>query len=230
MARRPRFNVTDLPVHVVQRGNDRRRCFFDDDDRALYLKALGDASAAYGVLVHAYALMTNHVHLLMTPRTVGAIGKVMQSVGTRYVWHVNATKQRTGTLWEGRYRACLVASDRHVLAVCRYIDLNPVRAGIVDHPAKFLWSSFGALAGLRTEPLVSPHAVLEQLGEPRGPAYAQWCLASDEAHELQRLRDATQRGLAYGSEEFSTCVKAMIDTHTVPRRRGRPRNSSKFGV
>jgi len=225
MSRRPRFQITDLPIHVVQRGNDRQRCFFDDRDRCVYLKALAEAAASHRVLIHAYALMTNHVHLLLTPRVVGAISRLMQSVGARYVWYVNETKQRTGTLWEGRYKACLVASDRHVLAACRYIDLNPVRAGIVAQPSEFEWSSYGVLAGLRPGPLVTPHESLAQLGDPRGPAYARWCAEGDHGEEADRLREATQRELAYGSEQFKAYVEAMTTRATTPRRRGRPRRT-----
>jgi len=223
MSRRPRFQVTNLPIHVVQRGNDRQRCFFDDQDHRVYLKALAEAAASHDVLVHAYALMTNHVHLLLTPRVTGAISRLMQSVGARYVWYVNETKHRTGTLWEGRYKACLVASDRHVLAACRYIDLNPVRARIVRHPSEFEWSSYAALAGLRAEPLVTPHESLSQLGNPRGPAYARWCAEGDQDEEVGRLREATQRELAYGSEQFKAYVEAMTARATTPRRRGRPK-------
>jgi putative transposase len=116
---------------------------------------LGEACRHYGVLVHAYALMTNHVHLLMTPRIADGVSRVMQSVGARYVRYVNRSRERSGSLWEGRYRACLVACDRHLLAACRYIDLNPVRAGLAAHPADYGWSSYLALVGSRNDTLVT---------------------------------------------------------------------------
>jgi putative transposase len=143
---------------------------------SVYLSALADACVSYGVFVDAYVLMTNHVDLLVTPVVPGALSRVMQSTGARYVRYVNRAFDRTGTLWEGRYHACLVACDQHALAVCRYIDLNPVRASLVQRVSDYRWSSYLALAGVRKDPLVTPHSVLDQLGTPRGPAYARWCV------------------------------------------------------
>jgi putative transposase len=218
MARRPRFLLTNLPLHVVQRGNDRRSCFFADGDYRFYLRTLGEAASRYGVLVHAYVLMTNHVHLLLTPLVPGAVSKLMQSVGARYVWHVNKTCGRTGTLWEGRYKACLVACDAHLLAACRYIDLNPVRAGIVQDPSNYRWSSYGALAGLCADSLVTAHDVLSQLGTARGVAYAQWCAQGSRREEIDDLRAATGGELAFGSDRF----KAQIETMTARATFARP--------
>ena len=142
MPRSPRLPFTGLPLHVVQRGNDRQRSFHDDSDYQVYLQALREAAKRHHVLVHAYVLMTNHVHLLLTAATDFGISRAMQSIGSRYVRYFNRRHERTGTLWEGRYKACLVASDEHLLAACRYIDLNPVRAGIVQHPLDYPWSSY----------------------------------------------------------------------------------------
>jgi putative transposase len=226
MPRRPRFLLTDLPIHVVQRGNDRKPCFFTERDFRVYLKALADASVRYRVLVHAYALMTNHVHLLVTPLSANGVSKLMQSIGARYVKYVNSSNERTGTLWEGRYKACLVARDEHVLAACRYIDLNPVRAGIVRRPIDYRWSSYSALAGLTIDPLVSPHVALDQLGDPRGAAYARWCAQGIHESELERLRDATARELAFGSDEFRVEIEAMTARPTFIRPAGRPRRGA----
>lgn len=226
MPRRPRFLLTDLPLHVVQRGNDRQPCFFSERDFHVYLKALADASVRYRVLVHAYALMTNHVHLLVTPLAVGGVSKLMQSLGARYVKHVNETSERTGTLWEGRYKACLVARDQHVLAACRYIDLNPVRAGMVERPCDYRWSSYSALAGLRADCLVTPHASLEQLGSPSGPGYVRWCAEGIRDDDLERLRDATGRELAFGSNAFRAEIEAMTARPTFVRTPGRPRSAT----
>jgi len=220
MPRRPRFALTDLPLHVVQRGNDRRPCFFRECDFQVYLKTLADASIHYRVLVHGYVLMTNHVHLLMTPLVVGGVSKVMQSLGSRYVKYVNASCERVGTLWEGRYKACLVARDEHVLAACRYIDLNPVRAGMVAHPSEYRWSSYAALAGTRFDPVVTPHAALEQLGMCAASAYVKWCDDGIREDELHRLREATGRELAFGSEEFRVEVATMTSRATARRTPG----------
>lgn len=219
MARLPRFPVTDLPLHVVQRGNDRSACFFEDRDRVVYLRALREAAVRYDVLVHAYVLMTNHVHLLVTPQVMGAVSRMMQSVGARYVWHVNHTRERTGTLWEGRYKACVVERDRHVLAVCRYIDLNPVRAGMVMHPANYRWSSYAELAGLRRAAWIVPHPSLEQLGVVPGPAYAKWCDLGISAAEAAELREATLREMAFGDTAFKQAIERATSRRTTPIRR-----------
>ena len=219
MPRRPRFALTDFPLHIVQRGNDRQPCFFGDADYRTYLQALEDASAHYGVRIHAYVLMTNHVHLLATPLVVGAVSRMMQSVGARYVGYVNATYQRTGTLWEGRYHACLVDADAYVAAACRYIDLNPVRARMVAHPIAWPWSSYAALAGVRADALVAPHPSLAQLGDAPGRGYATWCGAGVGEEELAALRTATASELAYGSDAFRAHIEAMTSRTTT---RGRP--------
>ena len=226
MPRRPRYQLTDFPLHVVQRGNGRRACFFDECDFRLYLQLLGKAAIRHRVLVHAYVLMTNHVHLLLTPLAPGGVSKVMQSLGSRYVKAVNKASDRAGTLWESRYKACLVAQDRHVLAVCRYIDLNPVRAQMVVHPRDYRWSSYGALSGTRVDMLVTPHAALEQLGTSP-MAYARWCEAGADYSELERLRRATENELAFGSEAFKEKIESMTDRATVARPPGPPRGYRK---
>lgn len=220
MARRPRFAITDLPLHVVQRGTGRGRCFFRDRDYRVYLRTLTELSLHHRVLVHAYVLMTNHVHLLVTPLVAGGVSKVMQSLGSRYVKYVNATLERAGTLWEGRYKACLVARDEHVLAACRYIDLNPVRAGMVRHPAQYPWSSYAGLAERRVDPLVSRHGALDQLGNLGGGAYERWCEQATDADELSRLREATTRELAFGSDSFKKEIEALTSRATSRRRPG----------
>ncbi|HSU43770.1 MAG TPA: transposase [Casimicrobiaceae bacterium] len=225
MSRRPRFLLTDLPLHVVQRGNDRRACFFEADDYAIYLEALAAACSRYRVLVHAYVLMTNHVHLLVTPLLVGAVSRVMQSVGARYVRHVNRSSSRSGTLWEGRYHACLVASDEHVLAACRYIDRNPVRAGLVPHVSDYRWSSYRALAGSRADALVTPHAVLDQLGTPRADAYARWCANDERDSDVRGLREATARELAFGSDAFKQDIQSAALRATFVKAPGFARRS-----
>jgi putative transposase len=227
MSRRPRFPFAGLPLHVVQRGNDRQRCFFEERDYRVYLRALAEASVKCSVTVHAYVLMTNHVHLLVTPGAIGAVSRLMQSVGARYVWYVNAYRQRSGTLWEGRYKACLVSRDEHVLMACRYIDLNPVRAQMVRHPSDYGWSSYAALAEQRIDALVTPHDALVQLGKPRGPAYARWCAASSGVEDENRLREATGRELAFGSDTFRAEVEARTKRSLAIRGRGRPPRIAK---
>ena len=226
MARRPRFSLVDFPLHVVQRGNDRRDCFFEERDYNVYLKYLREGCGRYGVQVHAYVLMTNHVHLMLTPLVVGAVSRMMGLLGARYVRYVNRTRNRTGTLWEGRYHASLVECDRHLLATCRYIDLNPVRAGLVSRVSDYRWSSYGALAGLRHDPFVTPHSALAQLGAPTSDAYVRWCHQGDRDSDLTALRDATAGDLAFGSDTFKQRIATMTKRATSKKPRGfaaRPR-------
>ena len=201
MPRPLRLAVTDLPLHVVQRGHNRQRCFFDEGDYRAYLCALHEAADHYSVALHAYALMTNHVHLLVTPRVAHAVSRMLQCVGRRYVRRVNKAQDRRGTLWEGRFRACLVADDRHLLAACRYIDLNPVRAGMVAHPGDYAWSSYRALAGHADRGWLVPHPALAIIGAVPGPAYEAWCACGIAADELSGIREATQRQRRYGGAD-----------------------------
>ena len=221
MARRPRFPLTGFPLHVVQRGNNRGACFITDADRQTYLAALREAALHYRMQVHAYVLMSNHVHLLATPLVVNAVSRAMQSVGARYVRHFNQAHTRTGTLWEGRYKACLVDEDRYVLAVFRYIDFNPVRAGIATCPAAYRWSSHSGLAGLCADDLLTPHAALDLLGVVPGPAYARWCEQPLDDEQAMQVRDATKGELVYGSEAFRTRIASLTARPTLRRSPGR---------
>ncbi len=146
MPRKPRFNLIGVPQHVIQRGNNREPCFFSEDDYRRYLEDLTVTTKKYGCRVHAYVLMTNHVHLLITPMMDSAISQCMQALGRRYVKYINHTYKRTGTLWEGRYKSSLVDSDHYLLSCMRYIELNPIRACLVDHPGEYAWSSYGVNA------------------------------------------------------------------------------------
>lgn len=191
MARRPRIDIPGFPQHVVQRGNNRAHCFRDDQDRHEYLALLGDALAETACRLHAYVLMPNHVHLLVTPPETGAVGKLMQKLGRRYVGWFNLRHGRTGTLWEGRYKSCLVDTDAYLLQCVRYIDLNPVRAGLTDDPVGYRWSSCAALCGFRTDPLLTPHAMHGAFGHPsRSPAanYLAFLGSAIEDSELQAIR------------------------------------------
>jgi putative transposase len=157
MARQPRLDLPGIPQHIVQRGNNRLPCFLDDDDRQRYLTLLREALLDTGCKLHAYVLMDNHVHLLVSPPAIGAIGRLMQKLGRGYVGQFNARHRRTGTLWEGRYKASLVDSKSYVLHCQRYIDLNPIRARMTDDPAEYPWSSCPAHCGRRSDALLTPH-------------------------------------------------------------------------
>jgi putative transposase len=229
----PRFPLTGLPLHVVQRGNDRKPCFFLATDYRVYLDALQAASRHHHLRIHAYVLMTNHVHLLVTPDVSGALPRMMQSLGARYVSYINRRHGRSGTLWEGRYKACLVETDRHVAAVCRYVDLNPVRAGIVEHPVRYRWSSYAALAGLRIDPVVEPHKSLAALGVPPGERYARWCAQPAADGEIEEVRRAVAGELALGSDSFKARIEqatARATRRRLPGPRPRRRASAPASV
>ena len=142
MPRRPRMYLPEMPYHVVQRGNNRDATFFSETDYQFYLECLYSASIRYGVRIHAYVLMTNHVHILMTPELEDSVSLVMQSIGRRYVQYINKLYRRTGTLWEGRHKASLVDTDNYLLTVSRYIEMNPVAANMVQHPSEYQWTSY----------------------------------------------------------------------------------------
>src|SRR4249919_1693805 len=177
MPRSLRLILPGVAVHIIQRGNNRAACFRSDSDYLVYLAHLRQLSEKYDCAIHAYCLMTNHVHLLMTPSEAVACTGLMRDLGQRYVQYFNREHERTGTLWEGRFRSCLAESPRYVLACHRYIELNPVRAGMVDHPSGYLWSSYAVNSGTRSDPLVSGHA--------------EYLALATDAH----LRDAAYRGL-----------------------------------
>ena len=174
MARQPRLDLPGIPQHIVQRGNNRLPCFLDDADRARYRHLLREALLETRCRLHAYVLMDNHVHLLATPPKAGALAQLMQKLGRQYVGQFNARHRRTGTLWEGRYKSCLVDSADYLLRCVRYIDLNPVRARMTDDPVRFPWSSCAALCGQRDDPLLTLHPTQLAMGtsdKERADAY-----------------------------------------------------------
>ncbi|HEU5177718.1 MAG TPA: transposase [Burkholderiales bacterium] len=196
MPRAARSVIVDCPLHIVQRGINRGPCFFGDADYATYLRYLAVFSARFGCSIHAYCLMTNHVHLLLTPHTMDACRLVMKNVNQLYVQRINHRLGRTGTLWEGRCHSSLVTSDRYVLACYRYIELNPVRAGIITTPAQYRWSSYRANAEGQERGFLKPHAVYEALG--REP-YKETCTAGLGEAELDEIRKAVRAGCAIGT-------------------------------
>jgi putative transposase len=227
MPRPARLVLPGQVHHVIQRGNNRQAIFFDDRDRRLFLGMLGDALAAHGCALHAYVLMTNHLHLLLTPTDEAGIARVMQSVGRRYVAHVNRTHQRTGTLWEGRFRSTIVDSERWVMACYRYIEANPVRAGMVSSPGEHRWSSHGRNALGTADPLIEEHYCYHALGDTAAERQAAYRahFADLTAESIATLRDATQRGWVPGSEDFRRHVETALGRSIAPPVRGRPRKA-----
>ncbi len=223
MARQPRLDLSGIPQHIVQRGNNRLPCFLDDADRACYRQLLREALLATGCQLHAYVLMDNHVHLLATPPEQGAAGRMMQLLGRRYVGHFNARHGRTGTLWEGRYKACLVDGADYLLRCARYIDLNPVRARMTDAPAAFRWSSCAGLCGVRDDPLLTPNAVQRALG---GEGYRLMLGEAISDDDLAAIRAYLQQQRAYGRDDFRAMVEAKTQRFASVRPAHRPASSS----
>lgn len=231
MPRLPRYVLPGQPQHVIQRGNNRNAIFAADADYAFYMEKLVDACRRFRCDVHAYVQMTNHVHLLMTPHTEGGIGKVMQSLGRYYVQYFNYTYSRTGTLWEGRYRATLIEGERYLLTCMRYIELNPVRAGMVDHPSRYPYSSYHANAMGREDALVTEHDLYRQLGpspEDRQSGYRALFRSSIGKEALKDIREATNKAWVLGSDRFREQIAVLSQRRTAPLARGGDRRSEKY--
>ncbi len=225
MARQPRIDLPGIAQHVVQRGNNRLPCFLDDADRRRYLTLLREALLATSCRLHAYVLMDNHVHLLVTPSEIGAIARLMQQLGRSYVGQFNARYRRTGTLWEGRYKASLVESESYVLHCHRYIDLNPVRARITDDPAAFPWSSCASHCGLREEAILTSHPVYTALASQpsaRAEAFRQLLRESLSDDDLTAIRTYLQQQRALGRDDFRAMVEAKTKRFASVRPAHRP--------
>ena len=225
MARLPRLTAAGYPHHVIQRGNNRQAIVVDREDHERLLASLREFAAAHQVDVHAYVLMSNHLHLLLTPQTDEGVPRLMQALGRGYVRYFNRRHGRSGTLWEGRYRSTLIEAERHLLACMAYIDLNPVRAGLVARPGDYPWSSYSALAGLRAEPWLSPHPLYWQLGNTpfaREQAYADLVHAGLTPEQQQALGRAVHTGWALGSEDFVADLQRRVARRVARTRAGRP--------
>lgn len=225
MARLGRYFIPGLPLHVVQRGNDRGAIFFASPDYEHYQEWLHAAAAANGCAIHAYALLPNQVHMLVTPRSEKSLPKTMQSLGRRYVRHVNAAYGRSGTLWEGRYHATLIDPDAYLFDCMRYIELAPVRAKLAARPEAYRWSSFGSNALNTYDPLVKPHPLYVDLAKkPLQRQRAYRALYDKRLTEefIAALRAATNGGWPLGSDLFKQKVALVLGRRVVPLAKGRP--------
>jgi putative transposase len=225
MGRPPRLELPGVPLHVVQRGNNRAACFFNDVDRRFYLKCLREAAAARGCSLHAYVLMTNHVHLLVTPPEDGAVGAMMQDVGRRYVRIINNVHGRTGSLWEGRFKSSLIDSERYLLICRRYIEANPVRAGMVTHASHYPWSSHSHFSGARSDAAITEHPLFLALGASKSERHDAFAALTNEPlapHLLDEIRTALNTDSALGAEEFLCNAEAALGRSVRPPKRGRP--------
>ncbi len=226
MPRKPRFYVPGVPVHLVQRGHNRTACFFAEEDYRRYLEALTDAAKRHGCRIHAYVLMTNHVHLLITPIDESAISRMMQTLGRHYVLYVNRVYQRTGTLWEGRHKASVIDSESYLLVCYRYVELNPVRAGIVAAPGEYRWSSYRHHALAEPNPVIDEHPLYRGLGETvhdRCAAYRDLFKAQLDPDHIRAVREATNIGLPLGNHRFREQIEAALQRKVGYAKRGRPR-------
>ncbi|WNO60353.1 transposase [Rheinheimera sp. MMS21-TC3] len=222
MARQPRYHISGMAQHVIQRGNNKQVCFFQPDDYRVYLDKVKLYAAQHGVAIHAFVLMTNHVHMQLTPEQETSISLFMQALGRFYVQYVNKAYNRTGTLWEGRYKATLIESDNYFLAVSRYIELNPVRAAMVTHPAAYPWSSFHANALGKAIQLWQPHPCYLALGdtdEQRQQAYRALFEHAFADKVLAEIRYASQKGWVLGSERFKQQIAQQLNRRVSPSRK-----------
>ncbi|WP_028581251.1 transposase [Desulfogranum japonicum] len=233
MARLARVSPARVPVHVIQRGNNRQVCFASEEDYVAYIGWLAEYAKKYHVEIHAWVLMTNHVHLLCTPLKEGALSFMMQSLGRSYVRYFNKEYERTGTLWEGRYKSCLVQSELYLLEVYRYIELNPVRAEMVTDPGEYVWSSYRTNALGVSSNLCTPHAEYLSLGKTankRKKAYLDLFRNHLGEDLIGDIRLMTNKGLALGNSRFKGEIEVLTGRRVVAKKRGRPAKSCKENI
>lgn len=230
MPRRPRLQLAEVPLHIVQRGINREPCFFAEEDYYCYLHWLEEAARDCCCAIHAYVLMTNHAHLLLTPNVNGSPARLMQSLGRRYVQYINRFYRRTGSLWEGRYKSSLVQAETYLLSCYRYIELNPVRAGMVVDPSQYRWSSYRANGLGQPDARVTPHSLYLAQGQDsaeRTQTYRALFRPELDAEAVADIRQALQLGMPVGENRFAelACAKAGVRFNS--GKRGRPEGKPK---
>jgi len=229
MPRNARRKVAEIPVHIVQRGVDRCATFRSQDDYVLYLGLLNELAPLFTCAIHAYVLMTNHVHVLLTPATADGPSNLMKHLGQRYVQSFNRAHERTGPLWEGRFRSHLVDDGAYLFRCHRYIELNPVRAGMVSQPWEFPWSSYRHNAGLDSSILITAHRRYTELGPThadRTARYRSYFESPPTESELAEIRHAINSGSAFGSSQFLSDLELRLGRRARARSRGRPRRAA----
>jgi putative transposase len=226
MPRRPRLVLPHIPQHIIQRGNNRTACFYADEDYVNYLDWLKEYADKTECQIHAYVLMTNHVHLLVSTPKAEAISRMMKALGQRYVQYINRTYQRSGTLWEGRYKSCPTQAETYMLACQRYIELNPVRANLCQHPAEYPWSSYRANAQGAENSLITPHSVYSRLGKDaasRQSAYRDLFRYQLDPNLVEEIRQATHGNYALGDSKFAQQIADALGRRVQRAKAGRPR-------
>ena len=228
MPRRARIAIAGIPWHIIQRGNNRSACFFAEDDYRYFMNTLAEQAVKWQCAIHAYVLMTNHVHLLLTPQQQDSAATMMKHLGQRYVQYVNRTYRRSGTLWEGRFRSCLAQEDTYVLTCHRYIELNPVRAAMVENPAEYSWSSYRANALGEPGGLLTHHPDYLALGRSpniRLEAYRELFQGPLDRTTVENIRCATNGNYVLGNQRFREEIAAMLKRRVTPGKSGRPRKN-----
>ncbi len=231
MPRKQRFFLPDIPVHAITRGNDRNNVFADDEDKKYYISCLQEASMRYPTAIHAYVLMDNHVHLLMSSCLAENISKFMQHLGRLYVPYFNRKYGHSGTLWEGRFKASIIDDEQYLLSCYRYIELNPVRAGMVDDPRSYQWSSYLVNAVGEESLIIKPHEVYLRLGLNERERAKVYCDgfnlgASLDSVLLKDIREAVQTGTPLGGSQFKEKVEKILSKNVGQAKRGRPSKKS----
>ena len=225
MARQPRLALPGYPHHVIQRGNNRQPIVLDEADRRMLYSLWLEESQRHKVAVNAYVLLDNHFHMLLTPPSDEAMSLMMQSVGRTYVRYFNKRHNRSGTLWEGRYKSSLIDSEGYLLTCMAYIDLNPVRAGLAESAEDFSWSSYKHLAGQSIDKLVTPHALYWGLGNTpfaREAAYAEFVAGGLSVATQKALTESALKGRVVGRPDFLTSLEKNTQRQILPQTAGRP--------
>lgn len=227
MPRRARITVPGIPWHIIQRGHNRSACFYAESDYQYYLSILGEQAKKYACTVHAYVMMTNHVHLLCTPQHENSAAQLMKNQGQRYVQYINRTYRRSGTLWEGRFKSCLAQSETYVMTCYRYIELNPVRANRVHHPRDYRWSSYRANAAGRQDYILTPHSLYMRLGQNAGQRETAYRGLFEvdldlDPDQITAIRNATNGNYVLGASRFQEEIEKMPRRRVAPGKSGRP--------
>jgi len=228
MPRRARLAIAGIPWHIIQRGNNRTACFYAVRDYRYYLQTLSEQAQKYDCAIHAYVLMSNHVHLLLTPQKANAPSLMMKHLGQRYVQYINKSYRRSGTLWEGRFKSCLAQAEEYVLVCYRYIEMNPVRAGMVTSPDHYTWSSYRHNGLGIPDPLITPHYLYQALGNElseRMDNYRELFKPHLPQKTVDSIRGATNGNYVLGDERFKLEIELMLNRRVSPGKAGRPSNN-----
>ncbi len=233
MARKPRFYLPDVPAHVMQRGHNRDAIFFKDADYVVYLKIFRRVAEQFECQVHAYVLMTNHVHFLLTPAHSDSISLLFKALGAEYVRYVNKTYRRSGTLWGGRHKGCIIDSSNYFLRCMQYIELNPIRAGMVGDPSHYAWSSYKANAEGAASVILTPHVEYLSLAKEKDARVSLYCqlLATQMTTNcVQSIDDCLQSGTPLGGIQFINSIEKMLNFSVGRVKRGRPKKERNSAI